>query len=141
LPIAIFFTRKVRVSTPSVPPLPLDTPPPDPQAAEYNCRLYTSPEEAVADPAVDAVYVLTNMESHHQLALQALAAGKPVYIEKPVATTLGQLADIQHASQQHGVAVMPGHNYVYDPGVRRIKEMIECGDIGDVRVGACSTHW
>ena len=54
------------------------------KARAFGCASYGSAAELLADPAVDAVHVLTNLETHHALTLQALAAGKHVLVEKPV---------------------------------------------------------
>lgn len=81
---------------------------------------------------MDAVYVLTNMESHCELAVKAMEAGKPVYIEKPVASSVRELRIIEECAKANGVACMPGHNYIYEPGVHRMKDMLHDGALGEV---------
>eukprot|EP00937_MAST-01D_sp_MAST-1D-sp2_P005088 g5088.t1 len=105
---------------------------PDPaaKAAEYNCKLYESPEALVADPSIDAVYVLTNMESHHALATLAMRAGKHVYIEKPVGSSVEELLSLKATAAACGVHCMPGHNYIYESGVQRIRELLDAGALG-----------
>ena len=102
------------------------------QADDYGCALYPSVEDVLKDDSVDAVYVLTNMESHCDLAVKAMDAGKPVYIEKPVASSVAELRIIEECAKANGVACMLGHNYIYEPGVHRIKTMIDDGALGDV---------
>ena len=81
---------------------------------------------------MDAVYILTNMESHHKFAIKALDAGKPVYIEKPVASTIRELKEISECAKRNGLVCMPGHNYIYEPGVQRIKHLLDDGALGKV---------
>jgi predicted dehydrogenase len=101
-------------------------------AAESGSRVYATPEEAFADPAVQAVSILSPVERHHEQALAALAAGKHVLIEKPVAWTVGEIEEIAAAAKASGRVCMPGHNYVYDPAVRRLKKRIERGAFGRI---------
>ena len=86
----------------------------------------------VADPEVDAVFVLTNLETHHKYALLAIEAGKSVFVEKPVGVTIAEIRDMQAAASQAGVICMPGHNYIYEAGIRRAKDLIESGRLGDL---------
>jgi predicted dehydrogenase len=101
-------------------------------AANYSCKLYSSPEELVADPDVDAVFVLTNMETHCKYALMAMNAGKHVLVEKPVATSLAELRAMQRASEENKVVCMPSHNYIYEPWFQRTKYLISTGALGTV---------
>ena len=67
-------------------------PEPGAKAAEYGTTLFDSAEALATDPSLDAIYVLTNMESHCELAQLAMRNGKHVYVEKPVASSLAELA-------------------------------------------------
>jgi predicted dehydrogenase len=106
---------------------------PDPQAKAdaYGCALYPSAEALAADPTIDAIFVLTNMESHSALAELAMAHGKHVYVEKPVCATLPELDRLTAAAADNGVVCMPGHNYIYEPGVARMRELLASGALGD----------
>lgn len=95
-------------------------------------RVYTTPHEALADPSVQAVTVLSPVEHHHEQALQALAMGKHVLIEKPVAWTAAEIEAIAAAAEASGRVCMPGHNYIYDPAVRRLKGQIDRGTFGRI---------
>ena len=88
-------------------------------AAAYGCQLYGSPDELIGDPENDAVFVLTNMESHAELAIAAMDAGKHVLVEKPVASTVAELTAMKEASERNDVVLMPGHNYIYEPWSER----------------------
>ncbi|KAG1534240.1 hypothetical protein G6F50_015617 [Rhizopus delemar] len=68
-------------------------------------RWYADADALVADPEVNAIYVATPPSTHMQYALQAIAAGKPVYIEKPMAMDHGECVRILEASARSGVPV------------------------------------
>ena len=96
----------------------------------FNCRVFDSVEDLIK--SVDVVYVLTNMETHHQYARQAIDAGKHVLVEKPTAVTIDEIEDLKKAAGEKGVLVAPVHNYIYEPSVTRAKDLIESGKIGDL---------
>ena len=100
------------------------------KAGLFNCKVFSSPEELIE--AVDVVYVLTNMETHHAYAKQAIEAGKHVLVEKPTAVTISEIEDLKAAAEKNSVKVAPVHNYIYEPSVLRAKEMIDSGKIGDL---------
>ena len=98
----------------------------------FNCKKYHSAAALIEDPDIDAVFVLTSLEAHHQYALMALEAGKHVYVEKPVAVTVQEMEDLRKAAAKSNVICMPGHNYIYEPGVMRAKELIDSGKLGQL---------
>jgi len=102
------------------------------RAAEFGCKNYASPEELVRDPAVDAVFVLTNLETHLEYTRLALEAGKHVLVEKPVGVTVGEIEQMKAAAAQRNLVCMPGHNYVYEAGMVRTRELVEAGDLGRI---------
>lgn len=101
-------------------------------AARYGCRLYASPEALIDDPTTDAVFVLTNMETHADYAVAAMDAGKHVLVEKPVAATVAALRAMRAAAERNGVVCMPGHNYIYEPWFARTRELVDAGRLGTV---------
>ena len=100
------------------------------KARRFGCKVFQSPEELIE--AVDVVYVLTNMETHHLYAKQAIEAGKHVLVEKPTAVTIDEIEDLKSAAEKNSVQVAPVHNYIYEPSVLRAKEMIDSGKLGDL---------
>jgi predicted dehydrogenase len=100
------------------------------KAATFGCRTYDTPVELLADPAVEAVSVLTNLESHHEFATLALAAGKHVLVEKPVGVSVAQIQSMQAAADQAGRVCMPAHNFIHEDSIIRSRELIDGGDIG-----------
>lgn len=101
-------------------------------ALRFSCKLYTSAEQLVADPGVDAVFILTNMETHCHYAVLAMNAGKHVLVEKPVASSVEELQRMKEASIRNQVVLMPGHNYIYEPWFTRTRALIEEGKLGRI---------
>jgi predicted dehydrogenase len=85
---------------------------------------------ALADPDVDALVISTPSASHVQLALQALAAGKHILVEKPLATTVADVDAIAKAAGDR--VVMAGHTFLYNAAVRYLREVVKAGDLGEV---------
>lgn len=102
------------------------------KAARFGCRYFDSAEALVADPAIDAVYVLTNLETHRHFAVMALDAGKHVLVEKPTAASVEEIGEIKAAAQRAGRVCIPGHNYLYEDSVVRTRELLDAGKLGDL---------
>jgi predicted dehydrogenase len=102
------------------------------RAAEFGCRTYDTPEALVMDPAVDAVFVLTNLETHLEYTRLALEHGKHVLVEKPVGATVGEIEEMRALADAKGLVCLPGHNYIYEAGMTRTRELVEGGDLGKV---------
>ncbi len=88
--------------------------------------------ELVADPAVDVVDITTPNHLHEEMALAAVAAGKAVYCEKPLAPTAAGAARMAEAAAAGGVRTLVGFNYLKAPIARVAKEIIAGGEIGEV---------
>ncbi len=100
------------------------------KAVLFNCKVFDEPKDLIR--AVDVVYILTNMETHHQYAKLAINEGKHVLVEKPTAVTIEEIKDLKFAAKEKGVQVAPVHNYIYEPSVTRAKDLIESGKLGDL---------
>ncbi len=87
----------------------------------------------------DAVHILTPPHLHHPLAIQCLKAGLHVLVEKPVATSAIETAEIEAVAQEHGVRFHAGHNFMGLPSYDRLKGMLAKGDLG--RVSVAEVHW
>lgn len=105
------------------------------RAGEFGCMTYPTPEALVADPAVHAVFVLTNLETHLEYTKLALNAGKHVLVEKPVGVSVAEIEEMRKLAEAKKLVCMPGHNYIYEAGMNRSKELIEGGDLG--RIVSC----
>lgn len=85
-----------------------------------------------SNPAVQAVAIATPVSSHYELALQALGAGKHVFVEKPFTTTLAQAERLIEEAEKRQLTLMVDHTFVYTSAVRKIKELVDSGSIGKV---------
>jgi len=95
-------------------------------------RVYGSWADVLADEAVDAVDLCLPHHLHHPLTLQALAAGKHVLCEKPLANTTAQAAEMIAAAARAGRTLMPVHNRIFAPTLARLGEIITAGALGDL---------
>ena len=102
------------------------------RAQEFGCKNYPTPQALVADPAIHAIFVLTNLESHLEYTKLALEAGKAVLVEKPVGMSVAEIAEMKRLADAKGLVCMPGHNYVYEGGMVRTRELVEGGDLGKI---------
>ena len=102
-------------------------------AARYpEARVTAELDDLLADDSLDAIVVATPVPTHYELAKQALQAGKHVLVEKPPAmraTEMDELVDLAVSSDQ---VLMPGHLLLYHPGVVKLKELIDGGELGEV---------
>jgi predicted dehydrogenase len=89
-------------------------------------------EEALADPDVEAVAIATPPHTHYSLVRQALEAGKQVLVEKPLARTAGEAADLLSLSEEVERVLMPGHTFLYSPSVNKVKELIDEDILGEI---------
>ena len=96
-------------------------------------RATASYEEVLADPEVAAVAIATPAATHFDLVRAALEAGKHVLVEKPLTATVAEGAKLAELARRSGLALMCDHTYCYTPVVRRIRELIASGEIGDVQ--------
>ncbi len=95
-------------------------------------RFTTSFDDLLADDALDAIVVATPVPTHFDLARKALGAGKHVLVEKPPAMRREEMDELVALSRRQDRVLMPGHLLLYHPGVKRVKEMIEAGELGQV---------
>jgi len=96
-------------------------------------KVYSSAEALIGDREVNAVYVATPPGSHREYALKALQAGKPVYIEKPMALNYRECEEINEASVKYNLPVYVAYYRRTLPGFLKIKSLIESGEIGKPR--------
>ena len=95
-------------------------------------RYYSDAQSLVSDPQVNAVYIATPPSSHATFAIMAMRSGKPVYIEKPMAASYEECLRINRISKLTGVPCFVAYYRRYLPYFTRVKEIVECGDIGRV---------
>jgi len=102
-------------------------------AARYpDARATADYDELLGDPALDAVVVATSVPTHYVLAKRALLAGKHVFVEKPPATRADEMDELVALAAERDLTLMPGHLLLYHPGVVKMKELVDSGELGDV---------
>jgi predicted dehydrogenase len=90
------------------------------------------PDSIMADPDIDAVVIATPVSTHHDLALLALRAGKHVLVEKPLASTSEEGRRMVDEADQRQRVLMVDHTFVYTGAVRRMRELIDDGSLGEI---------
>jgi predicted dehydrogenase len=89
-------------------------------------------DDLLADDGLDAVVVATDVPSHATLALAALGAGKHCFVEKPLAQSAAEAAAVVQGAEAAERTLMVGHLLEYHPGVAKLKEIVESGELGEV---------
>jgi predicted dehydrogenase len=84
------------------------------------------------DDDLDAVVIATPVPTHYELARQALEAGKHVFVEKPPAMRASEMDELVDLAAERDRVLMPGHLLLYHPGVLKLKELVDSGELGEV---------
>jgi predicted dehydrogenase len=92
----------------------------------------TDHRELFDDPSIDAVCIATPVGTHRRLAEEAFAAGKHVFVEKPMAATIEDSEAMIRAGETAGKTLMIGHTFVYNPAVTNVRDRIVRGDLGKI---------
>ena len=90
-------------------------------------------EKLLQDSELDAIVIATAVRTHYPLAKASLLAGKHTLIEKPLAGTSEQCEELVSIAREKGLILMVGHTFLYSPAIRKIKEIVDSGDIGEIR--------
>jgi len=90
-------------------------------------------DDALNDPAVAAVVIATPVQHHYHLAKKALEHGKHVLIEKPMTQSSAEAEELVEISKKKGLVLMVDHTFLYTGAVRKIKDLIHSGEIGDIQ--------
>jgi predicted dehydrogenase len=96
-------------------------------------RLTSRFEDLLEDSALDAVVIATPVVTHADLARRALAAGKHVFVEKPMALYASEAEELCALAEERELVLMPGHLLLYHPAVKTLKELIDSGELGEIR--------
>jgi len=90
------------------------------------------PRDIFKDSAIDAVVVATPVFTHYPLVRQALQEGKHVLVEKPLARTVAEGEELRELAEKKGLVLMVDHTFIYTGAVRKMKEIIDVGELGDL---------
>jgi predicted dehydrogenase len=110
----------------------------DPKRREHVQRLYPGVitvanfEDLLNDPEVEAVVVATPVSSHFPMARTALQAGKSVLVEKPLAMSREEALELIRLARRNRCVLMVGHTFEYSAPVRKIKQILDGGELGDI---------
>jgi predicted dehydrogenase len=97
-------------------------------------KWYCHADDLIRDKQVNAVYVATPPDTHAEYAIKSLNAGKPVYVEKPMARSYKECKEMVHASEENGVPLFVAYYRRSLPGFRKIRELINNNEIGTPRM-------
>jgi predicted dehydrogenase len=95
-----------------------------------SARAFTSLQEAL--PHIDALIVATPPTTHVPIALRAIAAGKPVLVEKPLATTAAGARQLIDAAEEQDVLLMVGHTFEFNSAVWKLRDLVHSGELGEL---------
>lgn len=95
-------------------------------------RTTQSLEELLADPALDGVLLATPVFTHFELASRCLEAGKHAFVEKPLATSTSESAELIELARQRELCLMCGHTFLYSPPVRAVRALIDARELGEI---------
>lgn len=95
-------------------------------------RFTTRYADLIEDPEIRAIVIATPVRTHYELAKAALEAGKDVFVEKPMTLTSQEAEKLIELAESSGRVLMVGHTFIYNPAVRKIKALIESGELGRI---------
>jgi predicted dehydrogenase len=95
-------------------------------------KVTTDVKELIKDPEVDAVAIATPVFTHYELAKMAIKAGKSVFVEKPFTYTVAEAEELIELARKKNQKIMVDHTFLYTGAVRKIKQLIEDGVLGDL---------
>lgn len=97
-------------------------------------KYYTDAQALINDPDINAIYIATPPDSHEAYALAAIAAGKPVYVEKPMTLNTASAIKMTDAANEKKVKLVVAHYRRQQPLYLQLKEIIDSNVLGDIRL-------
>ena len=97
-----------------------------------NISMTSNPCDVLSSPAIDAVAVITPVWTHYELAKKALENGKHVFVEKPFTSNSAEAEDLIELAARKNLTVMVDHTFLFTGAVRKIRELVESGALGDL---------
>jgi len=102
------------------------------QANYPSVEVHTSYEIFLSHAELDAVVIAVPVEFHFEMARQSLLAGKHTFIEKPMASSIEECKSLIKLARERELTLMVGHTFLYSPAVRKIKEIVDSGELGEI---------
>jgi len=102
-------------------------------ASKYpSIRTTTSYDDVLNDPSVNAVVIATPVATHYEFARKALERGKHVLLEKPATSSTAEAEKLVELAEKHSLTYMIDHTFIYTGAVRKMKEVVDQGELGDI---------
>jgi len=89
-------------------------------------------DRVLLNPKIDAISIATPVATHYELARKALEHGKHVLVEKPLAASVAEAESLVDIAAKHSLTLMVNHTFIYTGAVRKMKEIVDSGDIGEL---------
>lgn len=109
-------------------------------AAHFQAKHFHSVAEALKDPQVDAVVIVTTTDTHKDLIIQAARAGKPIFCEKPIDLDLAKIDECLDVVEEAGVPLFVAFNRRFDPSFRQLHHQLQEGVVGPVEILSISSR-
>ena len=97
-------------------------------------NLYKDYQDLLADPEVEAVVIATSTDTHAEIAIAAAEAGKQIFCEKPIDSDIDRIKEVLAAADKAGVLFQTGFNRRFDHNFKRVRDVVESGEIGDPHI-------
>jgi predicted dehydrogenase len=97
-----------------------------------SAELFTDWRSIVSHPGIDGLAIATPVQSHHEIASAALAAGKSIFVEKPITETSGQAENLVEMAARRNLVLMVDHTFIYTPAVQKIQDLVNEGELGEI---------
>jgi predicted dehydrogenase len=104
-------------------------------------KWYNNADDLINDPEVNAIYVATPPDTHELFAIKAMRAGKPVYVEKPMGRNTAECERMIQVSEETGVPLFVAYYRRAMPYFKKVKELIDSSEIGDIRFVNIMLQW
>lgn len=102
------------------------------KAEEYDIEPYTNVEKMIHSASLDLIHICTPVQTHYEIATEAIEAGVAVLIEKPAVETVEQAEQLQQISNKNGVPVSVVHSALYGPGISKVKQSVSSESFGSI---------
>ncbi|MEH7118603.1 Gfo/Idh/MocA family oxidoreductase [Neobacillus vireti] len=104
------------------------------QKALYpHVTITTNYQDIIKDPSIDMVFIVTPVNTHYHFAKEALTNGKHVFVEKPLTNSVQTSTELCNLAESNNLTLMVGHTFIYTSAVRKVKEIIDSGEIGEIQ--------
>lgn len=111
----------------------------DPRRLEHLKSLYPTVEtssefdDVIKDKEIDAIVIAVPVRFHFEMAKKSLEVGKHTFIEKPMASSVAECKELIKIAEKKNLTLMVGHTFIYSTPVRKIKEIVDAGELGQLQ--------